>query len=350
MDLGHKRAKRLSLAMVISLVHGIGFPLARAAENLPSVSTIDFYGLRSVTEQEIRARLGIKEGDPAPLGDETKKEAAKRLEKIPHVARAELSTITINGGKICLFVGVEEKDAPSFQYRPTPRGSAVLPREMVEAESQFGDSRDRMLQTGIGNTEDDSQGHALFENPQVRACQQKFIQLAASGVDILREVLKSSADSRQRQIAALILGYAPDKRLIVEDLMDAVRDPDPIVRNNATRSLGAIAVLATRKPELGIQIDPLRFIEMLNSLEWTDRNKAMMVLDNLTRNRPAELMSNLQKQALSSLIEMARWKSDYAYMSFVLIARIAGWEESDIGQALNRGDREKIIAKAARSP
>jgi hypothetical protein len=261
-----------------------------------------------------------------------------------------LQAITVPGGKIALFVGIDEEGAPTFQYRATPKGSVVLPQEMVEAEGQLADALNKSVRTGSGTKEDDSQGHSLAENPEVRAGQEKFIQLATSGSDILRAVLKNSADSGQREIAAWILGYAPDKRIVVADLMDAVRDPDPIVRNNATRSLSAIAVLANRKPELGIRIDPTRFIEMLNSLDWTDRNKAMAVLDGLTKKRPAAVMASLQKQALPSLIEMARWKSDYAYMSFILIARIASWDENDIHPAWDRGERERIIAKAADSP
>jgi hypothetical protein len=131
--------------------------------------------------------------------------------------------------------------------------------------------------------------------------------------------------------------------------MEAVRDPDPIVRNNATRSLSAIAVLASHRPELGIQIDPARFIEMLNSLDWSDRNKALVVLGNLTEKRPADLMASLRKQALPSLIEMARWKAPHAKFSFILIARIAGSDENDINRVWERGERESIIAKVARS-
>ena len=333
------------LVLVILLALGITLSAVWAEENLPTIGTIDFYGLRTVTEQQVREALGIKEGDPS-ISINTK-EAQKRLEKIPHVARAELNPVTIPGGKIVLFVGVEEEGAPTFQYRATPKGSVVLPKEMVEAEAQLMDAWNKSVQTGNGTKEDYSQGHALAENPQVRAGQEKFIRLAASGSDILREVLKNSADSRQRAIAAWILGYAPDKRLIIGDLMDAVRDPDPRVRNNATRALGTIAVLATLRPELGIHIDPTRFIEMLNSLNWLDRDKAMMVLGGLTKNRPAELMASLQKKALPALIEMARWKSAYAYMSFILIARIVGWNENDIINAWDRGERESIIAKVA---
>jgi hypothetical protein len=188
--------------LVILLALGIGLPPVWAEEGRLTISTIDFYGLRTVTGQQMAGALGIREEDPGPVSEESKQAAVKRLEKIPHVMRAELSSITIGGGTIALLVGIEEKGAPIFQYRPTPNGSVVLPKEMVEAESRLADAWNRMVQTGIGNKEDDSQGHALMENPEVRAGQQKFIELAASGLEILREVLRNSAESRQRAIAA----------------------------------------------------------------------------------------------------------------------------------------------------
>jgi len=350
MSLVAKRVERVFQMLVILPALGFGLTPVWAEENQPTVDTINFYGLRTVTEQQLRAALGIKEGEPAPVVGDLK-EVAKRLEKVPQVARAKLNPVTIPGGKIALFVGIQEMGAPNFQYRPAPKGSVVLPKEMVEAEAQLKNAWDTSVRTGSRINEDDSQGHALSENPEVRAGQEKFIQLATSGSDILRDVLKNSAEARQRAIAAWILGYAADKRLVIGDLMDAVRDPDPIVRNNATRTVSTIAVLASRRPELGIQIDAARFIEMLNSLDWTDRNKAMAVLGSLTKNRPPELMASLQKQALPSLREMVRWKTQHAYGSFLLLARLIDWDEKDIPQAwVERDKRENIIAKAARLP
>jgi cell division septal protein FtsQ len=90
MSLVQKRLKLLVLMLVFLLALGIGFPPVWAEEKLPTVATADFYGLRMVTEPQVRAELGIKGGDPAPVGTDTKQEATKRLEKIPHVARAKL--------------------------------------------------------------------------------------------------------------------------------------------------------------------------------------------------------------------------------------------------------------------
>jgi HEAT repeat protein len=163
-------------------------------------------------------------------------------------------------------------------------------------------------------------------------------------------VLRTAADPEQRQIAAELLGYAPNKRDVVPDLVEAVRDPDEGVRNNATRALWAIAVLGQRKPELGIRIDATPFITMLNSLVWSDRNKAAAVLSALTAGRATPVLARLRRQALPALVEMARWKSaGHAQAPFILLGRLAGLEEAAIGRAWTSGEREAVIARALES-
>src|SRR5262245_58807997 len=89
MSLVRKRTKRVFEVLGLLAALGLGLTPVWAEENQPTVDTINFYGLRTVTEQQLRAALGIREGEPAPLVDDLK-ELAKRLEKVPHVARAKL--------------------------------------------------------------------------------------------------------------------------------------------------------------------------------------------------------------------------------------------------------------------
>src|SRR5437016_12893976 len=123
-------------------------------------------------------------------------------------------------------------------------------------------------------------------DPACHALQVRFEVIAEQQLPVLREVLRNSSDDEHRAMAAYIVGYAPKKRDVVDDLQQAVQDPDDSVRNNAMRALGAIAALAAKDPDLGIRISPTWFIEMLNSIVWSDRNKAVMALLNLTESRP----------------------------------------------------------------
>src|SRR5262249_28580496 len=211
--------------------------------------------------------------------------------------------VCCDAGKAILYVGIEEKGGPHFETLSRGiKGPAVaLPDEIVDTYRLFEDALEVAVRTGDA-ADDVSQGHSLMANPEVRAIQERFLVLAVDHATILRDVLRHAPDGEQRAIAAWILGYAPNKNLVVEDLHKAIYDPFDEVRNNAVRSLRAIAVLAGRRPELGIRISPAWFIDMLNSIAWTDRNKALFVLGTLTENHEGAVLLKLRRRALPSMI------------------------------------------------
>jgi len=119
------------------------------------------------------------------------------------------------------------------------------------------------------------------------------------------------------------------------------------VRNNAARSLVALSVLAKLDPSTEVNISPTWFIEMLNSLSWSDRNQALWALQTLTDGRDPLVLDQLRTRALDALIDMARWKTlSHALPAFILLGRVAGIAEPEIQAAWTRGDRDTIIAAA----
>src|ERR1051326_7316932 len=101
----------------------------------------------------------------------------------------------------------------------------------------------------------------------------------------------------------------PEKTKVINDLESAMQDPDESVRANAMRALGAIAVLASREPELGIHISATWFVEMLNSIVLSDRFKAATALVNLTEKDGKAALEQIRSRALGSVLEMAQWKN-----------------------------------------
>lgn len=311
----------------------------------PPIGIIDFYGLRSVSERQVREALQIKEGDPSSVDRE---EAKRRLESLPGVAESRLGLVCCDAGKTILFIGIREKDVPALQFRPSPQGKIRLPQDVVQA----GDDRLKALHAALlkGNLrEDDSQGHALSNDPAMRAVEERYISFAARDLKLLRDVLRHSADAKHRALAAEVIAYTANKQAIVNDLVDATRDPDAGVRNDATRALLVMANSNQQPTRRQIKI-PLRpFIEMLNSFEWTDRNKSSNALGSLTYKRDPAILSELRQNALPSLIEMARWKSSgHAEASFYLLGRVAGFPEDEIKAAWERGDRASFIEAAVK--
>ena len=85
---------------------------------------------------------------------------------------------------------------------------------------------------------------------------------------------------------------------------------------------------------------------MLNSIVWSDHNKAAATLMALTASRPPRVLDRLRQQAVPALVEMARWKSPgHAWPAFLVLGRIAGLDEAAIGQAWTHGEREPVIAR-----
>lgn len=311
----------------------------------PRIGVIDFYGLNKVSVEKVRAALGVKEGDPLPA---SKADVEERIEAVGGIVRASLEATCCEDGKAILYVGVEERGAPHFDYLDEPAGNAGLPAEIALAYGGFLEAVEHAARTGTAG-EDLSRGHSLMADETARAFQLRFVELAEKHLDALRKALRESADAEHRAIAAYVIGYAPQKRLVVNDLQQAIRDPDPTVRSNAQRALGAIAVLGQSDPELGIRVEPTWFVEMLYSLSWTDRNNAAVALVNFTEKRDPRILAHLRERALPALAQMSRWKHlPHALPSFILLGRMAGLPEEEIQDAWRKGEREPVIGRALR--
>jgi hypothetical protein len=316
---------------------------AVASAQGPRIAVIDFYGLHRVTEQKVRQTLGVREGDFLPP---SKGDVEERLDNIPNVVESHLEAVCCDAGKMILYIGLEEKGAPHFDLREPPDGEVQLPADINTTYRRFLEASQNALRAGQ-TAEDLTNGHALSANPETREIQQEFIPIAKQYVGDLRHILRDSNDEEQRAIAAYVIAYAPDKPTIVDDLQFALKDADPGVRTNATRGLKALAVLARLKPDSGVKVEPTWFIEMLNSLSWSDRNQALDMLQILTDDHNVSALDQLRERALPALTEMARWKTlQHALPAFLLLGRVAGIPDDQVQESWSRGDRDSIIAQA----
>lgn len=320
--------------------------LTSPAPTPPTIGVIDYYGLNKVTRDRIQKTLGFKEGDPFPA---SKANIEERLDEIPGVVESHLEAVCCDQGKIVLYVGIEERGAPHFDLREAPEGEVVLAPEVTALYRRYFDAFEEALRRG-STAEDLTHGHSLMADPLVREIQLQFPGVAETHLGALRNVLRNSADDEQRAIATFLIGYAPKKDQVAEDLQFALRDADPGVRANAARAIVALAVYARLHADSGIKLEPTWFIEMLNSLSWSDRERALKALQILTDGRDATMLAQLRNRALPALAEMSRWKTlEHALPAFILTGRLAGLTEQQIQDAWSTGDRESVIAAATGS-
>jgi hypothetical protein len=337
-----RRAFLIKLLATAATIASAQVPVGPAV-SAPAVGVIDFYGLNKVSVDRIRKTLAFKEGDPFPP---SKANVEERLDALPGVIESHLEAVCCDGSRIVLYVGIEERGSAHFDLREAPEGEAALPPEVVALYRRFFDAFEDAVRRG-STAEDLTHGHSLMADPLVREVQQQFPAIADQHLSELRNVLRNSSDDEQRAMAAYIIGYASKKDQVAGDLQFALRDADPGVRSNAARAIVALAVYARLQPDFGIKLEPTWFIEMLNSLSWSDRERALRALQILTDGRDAPMLAQMRNRALPALAEMSRWKTlEHALPAFVLTGRVAGLTEQQIQDAWTRGDRESVIAAA----
>ena len=295
-----------------------------AVLSVPRIDLIQFYGLRNVTPVLARQALGLNVGDPLPS---SKVDAEEHLLDIDRVVNARMEAVCCDGGNI-LYVGIEERDAASYELRPAPGGADTLPQDAYDAYLKYqSETRKR------GPQEAEFALSARVASP--------FPALMERNLDITRTVLRASGDEFQRAIAAYLLPYAKNKAEVVDDLHDALTDNDANVRTTALRGLIALRQAAS------VKVPSEWIVPMLQSIAWSDRMQAAWVLELMTRDRDVFILSQLRGDALNALIEMSRWQTEqHAYPPFMLVGRVAGMTDVNIRDAWLRGGRDEVVNQA----
>ncbi len=307
------------------------------------IGDINVYGLHKISTERFLAALDLKSGSALPA---SKGDLEDTLEKLPGIVVAHVEAVCCEDSRAVLFIGIEERGGPHTAFRSSPAGDAVLPSELVDAYHGFVSAVQRV--SGRGPVAEDlTAGHSRISDPEVRKFQDRFVSFAEGHMPLLREVLRTAAEPEQRAIAAAVLGYAPNKKEVVNDLQYALQDPDESVRANAARALKAIAVFAARQPSAGIRISPTWFVELLHSVVLSDRMEAVSALLTLTDQKDPAALQLIGERSLEELVEMARWATPrYALRPFLLLGRVAGMTDEEVQQSWQKGDRNAVTDKA----
>ena len=307
------------------------------------VTSIDYFGLRTIEQADIEAALDIKTGEPLGL---SVAEIASRVKAIEGVADVNVAPVQYPGN-LALFIGVRESAQATARFRDPPEGDVKLDPDLGKRYRRLMQMLMPAIRAGKAG-EDRSAGHSISEYEPMQKRQKELIPIADEQFDMLATVLQESADVDSRTAAAHIIAYATDKSRVAEVLQYACDDADPGVRNNAVRALSVLGAYANENPEVDLDVDPSPFIQLLGSVTWTDRNKGSAAMDSLTKTRNPELLKALKERAMPELIEMAKWKSDgHAFFAIRIIARLADVPEDEIiaksRQLKNHEDRASWV-------
>ena len=336
------RLCRFTLTVAFFLLSGI-FACASTSDEIPPIGQINFFGYGGIDLQRAEAALPIKIGD-VPV-ESTRDLIDQRIKAATGHGITDIDYVCCDENRhLLVYIGLAGTTSTTASFNPVPKGADRLQPSAVKLyQDDLGALAPAILRGASG--EDDSKGYALGSDPQMRKIQLAMRAYALDRALTLRRVLKDSADPMQRQCAAELLGYAKRSPTQMQALADAMLDPDAEVRNNATRSLTVLASAKGAEP-MRVSLKPLE--AMLKSGIWSDRNKASLLLNQLTVSRDPIMLKELHATVLDVLIEGARWHGDPGHAGpFILVlARIAQLPEPRLYPAPDASAIEKIVGLA----
>ena len=304
------------------------------------IAAIDFYGSAPVDFAQLRTVF------PYRVGTQYEPEKQIKLADLPTefqrlVGRNRFSLAPILVPDLhgwVFYVNIETASAHIMPWKKEPSGPVRLPQEIL---ARYEHAMNRMIRGGLTAGDETAEGYSLSKDPIMRADELKLIDYARAHPTAVYRVLENSAARRDRIAAAWIAGYTPKGKDQITALLGAINDPDSTVRNNSIRVL---AVLAEHDLNLARQIPGEPFIPMLNSLTWTDRNKAMFVLGPITAGRDPKTLESLRREATGALRQMCQWTYwGHASMALTLLGRSYGIPEDRLQDLIKTHNAAAIL-------
>ncbi|WED42953.1 HEAT repeat domain-containing protein [Legionella cardiaca] len=162
-----------------------------------------------------------------------------------------------------------------------------------------------------------------FEHPQLKPYLKIFNEGAIKQKKLILDTMNSDPNPERRAAAAFLMGHFTNPREIIQRLLPHVQDKDTGVRNNVIR-----VIAETMENAKITQINLRPFLELLDSPQITDRNKALFVLLNTTNSKSAK--QQIINQGGKNLLAILKLKQlnnhDIAYQ---ILKRVSGKNYSE---------------------
>lgn len=305
------------------------------------VGAIDVYGIGDSNLEEIRAKLPVREGDFSARLHFGQGRNAAFEQATGHTPVYVAPICCDERNREWIFIGL---GGVEVQPSPAPTGTEILSQPLLDLYNELFLGLFSSISRGNA-LEEHSTGYALSKDPELRAIQLRMRETALRHEQELYTIAAQSAAATSRAAAVHFLGYAQRSPRQISALGSAARDADQNVRNNATR---ALSVLLEAFPGDSKALDLDYFLDLMNSPIWTDRNKASMLLEQISRTRVRAILDRMQAKSREAFVEMARWKSPHRQAAVQILARIGGMDESSLLDKTQHGLLDEILETALR--
>ncbi|RZM30379.1 MAG: HEAT repeat domain-containing protein [Pedobacter sp.] len=292
------------------------------------VSTIDFFGYRGISLKELRNAAGKIDGIQTERDLDS---LQSRVARVPGVAWVKINRVCCQGNGENVFLSIGASTGNFLPLRPMPRKALVLPEKLSSAYLQYLTMLTKAVQAGISG-DDLSRGYSVMDDREVSLIQLALPKLTEDFQSEISGVLLGSTYEKQREAAAFLLGYCPDRARSIKVFAKALNDPSPVVRNNVLRSMAAVLYFKQREVNARVRWSQIRkIVAMVKSNVWSDRDKAVFALTVLTENRDRKVLDQIRSAVQDELKEMAGWNSRaHALLGCIVLGRIQGLSEQQI--------------------
>jgi hypothetical protein len=153
------------------------------------IGEIEFFGYSHLDLDRIKVALPLHEGDLIAIQDfpATKEKIGQSVRREIGREATDVKFVCCDDrGNLMIFVGLPGKSIQSLQYNPKPKGSAKLPRSILELYDRAEDLNLEAVQKQPG--EDRSKGYGLSEYAPMRETQLAIRQLAIHNDLLIRRL------------------------------------------------------------------------------------------------------------------------------------------------------------------
>ncbi|MBN9660411.1 MAG: hypothetical protein J0H49_19635 [Acidobacteria bacterium] len=314
--------------------------LCLAAQAQPTrvrIGAIEFFGASGHDLASLRTALPVHEGSEVNA-----QEMNELLGRIRTVAKATDVALVCCDRRSpeeswTIFIGWPDGPGDGFRLSAAPHARLRLPAGgLALAESSWAVWQEAQA-AGMSDTVKPSSDLDI----KLRETELSIRHYTMRHGEQLRRILRNSGDPQHRAIAAHFLSYGRRSRVLVHALVAACHDPDEGVRDNATRSL---MVLLRTDMRVTAWVPASELVAMLHSGHWSDRQRAAILLLNLSEEQNPKLLSEIRGRAWPMLLEMARWRgADQAGPARQLLGRAGGVDEPRLQVLLRAGSVDALL-------
>ena len=308
---------------------------AASRQPQPYISSLGVFGSSRVNETMLRQALG-KELDTwlgkGLKGDETalqmELELAEKAKKKFDFAVADWTVMQFfepTDLAIHVTLDVVEKSDVSkrMPFKSAPKGEFKDPDGLLGAWRQYEEIALDLVEAGAitPDTEKCPAVHCPFghTHKKLKPFEKIFSEGVKKNEKVLVEILNQSAQMDDRASAAYLLAYLNEPNKVSSLLIPAIKDSEPLVRNNVLRVLGDIA---ERNKDVVLPSKP--FLEAMEFPRSSDRSKAVFVVLMMSSGSQ-QVREDVLKTSVPALLAMLKGNQpDQRDFSHNILRKVSG--------------------------